>query len=394
VAVGAITAAKARAVIADYSLASALRSEHGLRHRFFQPSSRGARNVKPLEPRRVVPCDQVIEDPQGKLHIRRVSLSERGTTITITWRPNLPARRSRLSRGFMMHGRGPGGPLSPTLADDQGTQASAHFSGGGSDELWEGTLTSDRPLARDTAWIEIGGTRVELVGEPWPTETSIELLPEQPVAHAYLWRRLATRSRFHDRLETIEPAVDALVAAGAVDPEDPVLDDVRAVVDALPHHPGMGGAPARRRTPEPWRSLLARQGRDDGPEGAAALAAVTPVFDGFSVAVSSIESRPDGFGLDVDVAPGLGGRRPYARSLESGQLAWWAADDRGHSYLGQIDDWSGDDVNSSAEVGFWPALHPKARHLKIMATAETKRAVIALRLPWADQRAAASRSTT
>jgi hypothetical protein len=130
--------------------------------------------------------------------------------------------------------------------------------------------------------------------------------------------------------------------------------------------------------------MLARQGREDGPDGALVLAALTPVFDGFSVAVDSLESRPDGFVIDVETAPGLEGLGPYQPSLGSRQLAWWAADDRGNSYLGHVQDWRGGDDRSTGEIGFWPALHPKARRLRIMPTAETARAVISLALPWAE----------
>src|SRR5947208_12212196 len=67
VAVGALSAAQAEAAIDDYALADALRSEDGLEHRdsFAPDARRRSRGVKPLEPRRVVPCNQVIEHAQG-----------------------------------------------------------------------------------------------------------------------------------------------------------------------------------------------------------------------------------------------------------------------------------------------------------------------------------------
>src|SRR5918992_4485178 len=123
VAVGAISAAKAEAVIDDYALADALRTEDGLEYRrsFGTATRRRKRKIKPLEPRRVVPCDQLIEHAQGTLEVRHVALAEHHTTIAITWRPNATQRRSR-RRGRMMAGAGSGGPgrpLPPTAVDGQ-----------------------------------------------------------------------------------------------------------------------------------------------------------------------------------------------------------------------------------------------------------------------------------
>jgi hypothetical protein len=397
VAVGAISATKAEAVIDDYALAEALRTEHGLEYRrsFGPASRRRKRKVKPLEPRRVVPCDHVIEHAQGTLEVRRVSLAEHVTRIAVTWRQNAPQRRSRRRGGMIMYGAGgPAGPPNPTVVDDQGTRTGTHFSGGGSELEWEGHLTTDRPLARDTAWIELDGTRVDLVAKPAEWSVSIDELPEQPAAHAYLWRRLAIRNLYHD-LESLDPAIEALLAAGALEPDDPVIDEVRAVLEALPEHMGMpsGGRP-RRQVPQPWRSLLSRQGREDGPEGAIALAAVTPVFDGFSVAVSSVESRPDGFQIEVDMTPGTEDREPFGWSVRLRQLASWAADDRDNHYLGHIGSWDQGEDHSRCDVHFWPPLHPRASTLRIMPTAEKRRAVITVPLPWHKQQSASGETST
>jgi hypothetical protein len=397
VAVGAISAAKAEAVIDDYALADALRTERGVEYRgsFGPATRRRKRRIEPLEPRRVVACDHVIEHAQGELEVRRVALGEHFTTIAITWRPNAPQHRSRGRRAMIMFGGsgGPAGPPQPTVVDDQGTRTGTHFSGGGSEQEWEGHLTTDRPLARDTAWIELDGARVELAAQPAEWGVSIDELPEQPAAHAYLWRRLAIRNHHHD-LESLEPAIDALLAAGALEPDDPVIDEVRAVLEAMGHHPGMrSGGRARRQVPQPWRSLLTRQGREDGPKGTIALAAVTPVFDGFSVAVSSVESRPDGFHIEVDVAPGTEGGGPFDWGVRPRQLAWWAADDRGNHYLGHSGSWSGDEDQGSGDIDFWPPLHPAAGELRIMPTGEKSRAVINAPLPWHKQQANGETST-
>jgi len=386
IAIGAIKPARARAVIDDYSLAEAVRSDEGRQHYGIAMAHRGrsrrSRSVA-LKPRRVVPCDRTIEDANGALHVRHVTLSEDSTSLAVTWRPNLSGRRRSDGRGHMLaYVGGPRGPVQRTLTDDRGTSVGTGFSGGGSDEQWQGHLTAAQPLAPDTAWIEIDGERLDLTGEAITCEVTIEPLAEQRTAHAYLWHRLAIPG-FPGPPE-IEGSIDALIAAGALEPDDPVLTEIRAVRDVMPRHPGMpyGGRGRSRSLPEPWRSLLRRPGDHGGPDGTITLSAVTPPFDGFSVAISSLESRADGFSVEVDVAPGLVGRGP-SRELESRELAWWAADERGNHHLGQLGSWSGSENHTSGEINFWPALRSKARYLSIMPTGEVSRAVITIPLVWA-----------
>ena len=312
-----------------------------------------------------------------------MTLSSSATEIAITWRPLLPNRTRRTTRAMLRAGGMHHHPPSPTLTDDRGTSATAHFGGGGSDTEWHGSFTAGTPLAADTAWIELDGERIDLTAQPWPCETSVEPLPEQDPAHAYLWLRLAGRSHFHEPPGVIDEAIDALLAAGALDADDPVVDDIRAVAEALPG-PGRGrsGGP-QRQLPEPWRSMLGRQATANGPEGTVALGAVTPVFDGFSVAVEALVSAPEAFTIDVEVAPRLWDHGPFPSTPGTGRLAWWAADDRGNHYLGAMQSSGGGSDSVRAELAFTPRLDPKARHLRIMPTGLSSRAVISFELPWA-----------
>ncbi|MGO9975213.1 MAG: hypothetical protein ACLP01_20915 [Solirubrobacteraceae bacterium] len=384
-AVGAITAARAEAVTSDYTFAQALRNDQGATHRRFRRiGRRRTAALKPLEPRRVVACERSIEHPQGLLLVHHVTLSSSSTEIAITWRPAAPNRARRIGSGMAVPRRTPGHPPSPRLADDHGTSATAQFSGGGSDIEWEGHFTADPPLADDTAWIDIDGERVELTAQPWTCETTIEPLPEQDPAHAYLWLRLACRSHFHDPPEAVGAAIDALLAAGALGPDDPVLDDVRAVDDALPRR-GFGppSAATPQRLPAPWRSLLARKAKADGPEGTVSLGAVTPLFDGFSVAVEELVSYEHAFTVDVEVTGLFDGGEPFQSMPTTRRLAWWAADDRRNHYLGTLQGWSGGGEHLRGKLEFRPCLDPKAKHLRIMPTGSSSRAVISFELPWA-----------
>jgi hypothetical protein len=384
VAIGAINPTKAVAVIDDYALAEALRSEDG-HHRLRAHAHRPRRRrTKPLRERRVFRCDRTVELADGTLHVRRVTLAQNVTSLAVRWRPsqgNLAGSRHRRQMGAY----GPGaasGPPHPQLRDERGTTVGAVFHGSGEDEEWTGHLTAHRPLAPETRWLEIDGNRIELTNNGVPCEISVEALTDEPAPLRYLWHRLATAGRFHG-LDGLEGAMAALVAAGALNADDPVLDEVRRVRDSLPQHPGMH-APSRggRRLPEPWRSALARLGRQDGPEGSIVLSGLTPEFDGFTVALGSLDSEPEGFAVEADLAPGLEAHIPFGQGLGSTSLAWWAVDDRENHYLGQLGSSGGGEDYQTVEINFWSALDPKARRLALMPTAEASRAVIAFPLEW------------
>jgi hypothetical protein len=238
-------------------------------------------------------------------------------------------------------------------------------------------------LAKDTSWIEVEGERIDLEDAPPAGEVVIEPLDDQPAALRHLWALLAAPNRFHGPPADLDPVIDVLIAAGALDPADPGLADVRAVASAIGPHQGLPGAPRGRRLPEPWRSTFARRGRTDGPSGTATIGRVTPRFDGIVVAAMSLESGPEEFAVEVEVAPDVAMDDPFDDSGLSQPLVWWARDDRGNHYLGHMDDWSGGDGSGWGDISFDPALDPQATRLDLMPTAETSRAVISFQLPWA-----------
>ena len=378
VAVGALSAARARAVLADYALAGSLRTEQGVHHRrhFAARGRRRPAKVAPLPPRRVVPCDQTIESSNGSLRIHRVALSATETSVAATWRRPASAQ----PRSMMMHG----GPPQATLSDDRGTTVTANFSGSGSSETWRGNLQAIGSLAVDTAWIEIDGERIELVGEPWPATVAIEPLPEQPPPLRHLWHELETREHWHGEPD-LAAAIDAMVAAGALAADDPELDAIRSVGGGLPRHPRMGGRGRGAGTsstglPEPWKSALGGRSRSNGPTAILALDVVTPLFEGFSVAISSLRSGADHLDIEVEVSPGPGHPR-WATTLDAPRLGWWAQDDRGGHFLGSWGNWSGSQDRSSGTINFNGALHPKAKEVRIVPTALRTRAVITIPLP-------------
>jgi hypothetical protein len=387
VAVEAIDPEAVEAVLDDYGSALALRDgefEHyPMRARRPGPPAAPAE----LPPRRVVPCDRAIDKGGETLHVRSVSLDDDSTTLAITYLMKPPPLRRRHGGMAMLVGRGPffgpGGPLQQvTVADDRGTKVGTQFSGGGSDWEWRGHLHADAPLAKDTAWIEVDGERIELEDAPPAGEVVIEALEDQPRALRYLWGLVATYDDFHGPPTVLEPAIEALVAAGALDADDSSLRDVRAVASMIDPHRRAPGARRVRRLPEPWRSLLARRGRTDGPSGTAAIGLVTPRFDGIVVAAISLESHGEGFEVEVEVAPDTVMYHGFEEPGLGPTLAWWARDDRGNHYLGTAAGWSGGEGRGRGDISFNPALDPEATRLELMPTAGTSRAVISFPLPW------------
>jgi hypothetical protein len=385
VAIGSVAEDDAQEVLDEYHLATALRDEHAMHQRAARRHATVARATpRALEPRRAFALDHTIEQQQWTIAIRYASFSSTTTRIGVDLVDRLAAgagarrRAGRMRFGLM--GSSPAGPPQATLADDRGTTTNAHFAGSGSDSEWHGSFHADRPLAADTRWFELDGHRIELPDEQPGVEVVVEQLSHERPALAHLWHALAAPNMLHRGPDRLEPAIAALLAAGALSADDPALADMRNVQASL----DSGGAPPPRQLVDPWRSLIARRGATNGVVGTMLVGAVTPLFDGFSVGIGSLDATETGFDLEVEVAPG-GSTTPFDSRLESHSLTWWAADDRGNSYLGRMGSWSGGGDQDSGEIGFGPALDPKATRLDLMPTSRSARAVIRVPLPWATE---------
>jgi hypothetical protein len=405
VAVGAITAGAAQAIVDDYQLAlSYRRGEHP--HRRHVRARRSALSSSPghrLAALRAVACGRLIEQPWGQLFLRYLVLRSGSISLHVSMRASLatpgpPTRslrpgfasatsRVRMARpGPGPRVSGPGLPQQLTITDDQGTSVSASLSGSGNDHEWDGEFEATAGLAQETAWIEVLGERVELPTEPSPSpDVWVEPLTAQDPAVDYLWARVAVRSEFHGP-GTLESSMEALVAAGSLASDDPAIAEVRAVAAHLSR--GSGGARAaghQGRLPEPWRSMMARRGRDSGPDGLVVAGVTTPEFDGITAAVLTVRSADEGFIADVEVVPGLPLWRWLDASVDQPLLAWWAADDRGHHYLGRPGSWHSSLDHSGGQIEFWPALDPAARVLDIRPATMAARAVIRVPLEWGEE---------
>ena len=280
----------AEAVMDDYAFAQSLRG-HGPPPRFRAHRRAAMRNnaakPTPFTPPVVVGCDTTVDLPDGSAHLGSVVFNDDACHVGVrydelpTWAGG-PARRIR--RGARA---AHSGPPSLAIADDQGTQTTAHFSGGGSQERWHGRWTTDGPLSPATRWLDFSGIRVELGQQAAPCPVRVEALPDAPLVHRYLWHRLASS----DRGPSDETVVDVLVALDVVDPDDPVVQLIAELGEALNVHGGVPPANA----PELWKGLFGRRHRDDGPTGDVLLAAATPLFDNTVVVVDDMRSESHGF---------------------------------------------------------------------------------------------------
>ncbi|HEX3615103.1 MAG TPA: hypothetical protein VHU61_01090 [Solirubrobacteraceae bacterium] len=381
--VGAIERAIASEVIDGYDLAAGLRAARGLwrRNRPGALAQRRASAAAAAAPeRRMVICDVRLERPNEEIRIRTVTLSEAETRFAVKVRqfdpPNSSASRVRPSQPALNY----------TVIDDRGARCGTRFSGMGSEREWHGRLTTDSPLAVDTAWIEFDGTRFELEDVPGTSTITIEPVPQGDPALGYLWFWLTSVQRhFHQSGAT--PVIDALVAAGSVDAEDPQLELIRELAEnggAWRHGGRQAGGPQAGLgdAPPEWRSLLApRQQR--AATGSISLIAVTPPFDGFTVALNEISTDNDAWTLEFDVSPGIM-HGPFGHSLDDRRLAWWAVDDLGQHYLGELNGSAGGPDQTTGTLQFRPAIDRRAKRLTVLPTGRHERARIEFPLAWGE----------
>jgi hypothetical protein len=378
--VNAMTFASAQAVIADYD--PALTRGQDRRGRVSREAGQPVAPARPdIGQLRVVPCDRVIDLPGGRLTIHYVAFACHATTLRVDLQLDEPSG-CRPSRHPV-----PAWARRLSVTDSRGTTAAAEFSGAAriGDRSWHGQYEVHPRLAAEAAWIELLGERVELTARPAGIQTWVEPLPAQDPAVRHLWERVATLNDFHDPHLALNATIAALVAAGALETDDPVIDEARAALDVL--RPGSADPAARPAgLAEPWRSLLARWGQTGGPVCTIAVGAVPAPFDGVTAAVIALESRYEHFGITVELVPDVRTGLPYGDLPDQQHLTWWAVDDLGNYYLGEQLSWNPGGNPSWGAIGFWPALDGRAASVDLMPTATAARAVI--RVPCATSAAA------
>jgi hypothetical protein len=380
VAAGAIDRGHALRVIDDHTTALGLRvGERGFPH--FGPPA-GRRRRERLTPGQTVLLDQEIAVEDGLLWLRDLAIMPAGGgTIRFRWRSN--AVRSATGRSRSGGGGGfPWGSTPLIITDDEGNRpAVSSGSGSGSGSQWDGELRLDR-FSPSTTWLEIDGTQIALDRRVAPSETWIEPIEDLDPVERFLRRRLEVPEMpFHEPVE-LTPAMDALRAAGALAGREQLTDELEAISAQLPgrqgRHRQTNNAPAVAggRLPEPWWSLLARVGRNDGRSWTRVLSALTPKFDEMQVAFRSVTSDSAGFEAEFQTAPNV----LHTHALDELPVAWSARDDRQNHYLGEPNGWSGGNKSASGTMRYWPALDPRAKRLELVISAQKQRAIVVIPL--------------
>lgn len=373
VAVGAVVPELAQGIVDDYGRALALRGRdrpHSVRARPRGRRSGPAVRSAPLA-RRIAFAGTDVEFPWGRVHVRHVVFADDGTRLALT--------ATRVLSPFTS---GPWSP-SPTVTDDRGTNPGPMgFSGGGSDDEVAGYFGSDRPLAPETAWIEIDGKRVDLHDPPRGVDAVVRRIEGGP-AERQLRHCLELVDWHHDTSDTVGAALDTLVGCGVVAADSDLVARTVAAAEALGRPVGrLSGLAAPAAVPEPWRSFAARRGFAGGPSGTVRIGGITPAFGGVAAAVCELTSRPDGFGIDIALAGHLGAPGPFRDEVAPLPPTFTATDDRGNLYLGGLQNWGSDGSRLDGTVEYWPGLDPRARALGITITAGDVQAVIRTPLHW------------
>jgi hypothetical protein len=380
VAVEALDADLAQQIVDDYAVAQGVRATGGggqPMHRMAMVRTPPGRRLALTAPR-VDATGWVLAPEWGTLEIHYVALGDRGVSLAVTAIESVPGALAQAQGRLGM-------PMTQaTVTDDRGTTETAHFNGGGGSNGFSGVLVTRAPLARATAWIELGDQRIEL-GGPEPVATSrVEPLAPMAPAARLLWRRVGDfhHGRRHGPGTPVETTIETLVVAGELAPDDPLIGEVLEVAAALSGQPGAPGT-----TKEPWASILSAAFRADGPKGAVALGLVTDPVDGMVISLEGLVSTASAFSLRVGVSPGDAyAPLPFRVGVKSASLEWLGRDDLGNHYVGRLSGWGGSPDLSEGTIEFWPPLPKEATVVTLTATATTERAVVIVPLPPWDSR--------
>jgi hypothetical protein len=378
---GTIPADQAWRVIDDYASATQIRSgEPGFVH--FNPPLR-RREADSLMPREFRAIDREILVGDDHVLVRDLAITTGGGTLRYRRYLDAPGR-GQVSRLFSRRGGFPWNVVatSPEIIDSEGNRPAVRFGDGGRDEegYVDGELELHGTIAPEATWLEIDGTRVDLHGRTERWEVGLETLEDRTPLERFLWRHLAVAVPRSGTTRDLEPMIEALVAADAVEEESVFFEDLRSVAARMPRHPLHRRGRTLACTPgfaEPWGSLLDRLGSDDGPEWTLVLGAVAPACDGVQFAANSITSDPAGFEVEFDVSPNV----LAAAALNELPVVWSARDDLGNHYLGIP---AGGGVRGNTAQGrlrFWPSLNPCAKGLDLLMGVESHQAVVSVSLP-------------
>lgn len=292
---------------------------------------------------------------------------------------------------------GPGGPLRSMIhalrrcpaSDDKGASYELSFSGGGSDELWEG-LFAIRPAPPDDArWLDVtlpGALPLRVMLKPaLAAQTTSKALPASETAERYV--DALTLRLLHDACagdhgmgRATGEAVSALLGAGVLAADSPALGRLAAVASRLRHSLALPDVPPAD-VPEHWQDMLRRRQARNGPVGVIPFAAVLPELEGAGCAVLRITSEASSAAIDV-YARGWPYRHDFL-DCDDGAFLWTARDDVGGFYVASSEAGSrSSDGEAELMLDLRPAIDPRARGLQLILTGKTGEVSVTVPLNW------------
>ncbi len=408
VAVGLLDREVAAGVVADYALAAQLREQgFGLWPHDTAPSQQPvAAPVAPV----VRLCRRGDDGPDDTWPY--AVLGDASTEIATVY--SGPANWDVVATRFP---KPQGFPQSLQMEDDTGRVVSGMLQGGSDGRFtWIGRFASDQPLSQKTAWLELGGVRVELERGTDIPQVTVEVLPSTSPAVDFLRHRAACTDEMHQPPLHDDPVVVALIATGALADPEPLLAELTAMGNVVrfgPHASGSRGmhgmhamagmsavtsasvsftlhasgtveGPAEPDPLPPEWASVKRPVTWTGVGAVVPLGVATPVMEGTAAVLIALTSEADRFRIDT-IESG-GGQHDHRFNMQQMDprpaFAWWAQDDCGDWYLGQWQMVAVDEKGKRGDVTYFPALDPRARSLTLYPTLRGSRAAIEVPLPW------------
>jgi hypothetical protein len=378
VAGGLLADERVQDVLEEYVAALGIREQSG----WWNVRRTGTREARRrLSAQRVVVCNIDFDDADERITLERMVFADDATHLDLSGTgPSHHGRSAGVSSQFVAgRSSGPSGlghrqPL--TICDDRGTTATAspgHSSS--SNRHWEAHFTTSVPLSTATEWIEIDGVRLQLPEKQPPPPVRVEAVDQVEPVRAMLYGEILGARHRHGRGGSLEVAVQALVATGALTADDPLLAEVERVAAAY------AGGTAAPNLPLPWAALLRRPARSVGPLGSLPIGAVVEELEGYSIRFDSLESEEDSFSIALAVSPGLPLLVLFpGLRVERSPIDWWAEDDRDNVYLLVPGGAGGSGEVAEGTIHSTSSLDPEAKELRLLPTGTRERAVVTIPL--------------
>jgi hypothetical protein len=264
-----------------------------------------------------------------------------------------------------------------TVSDDSGRRYSLYFLGGRSGGEWNGELRFDPAPPAGARWLDLilagePARRISLdrtAVQPAATMTGTVLTPGeyylQGVAYGLLCGNPPTRG--------IGAAVDALLAAGALDADSTVPGQLVALCERLgfTEH-GICTAPAAE-LPGRWLSVLTGEQQASASRGCAAVAVTLPEVDGNTITLLGLHDHGEQTVLHVH-ATALGPDRSLMPRLS-------LLDGGGRWHLADADGWHWASGDPSSHLTVVPPLGRPAR-VEIIAAGRSAEVRAEVPLQW------------